>query len=346
MSRARRQNTDTEDKKKFNILDIFMKDKHTKTMGVILIMAACIVGYLELDYIIPEYVHVEYSTMDETKEIKTSTRVATVGDLLDELDIETSDIDVVYPAKSTEVHNRMNIKVAKCEQTEARIEGKDQKFILMPGTVEDNLKHNNISYDEDDSIKPALDKAVSAKTRIEVKEIHYKVKEKKEKVEAEYKVILDPSVASGTILETEGEDGEAVFTYKTKYVNGKKKETRKKVKKWIHKAQDHVLTLGTSATGESGTATVTKEFTAETTAYTAGPGARGSTGQTVHYGTCAVDPSVIPYGSLLYVEGYGTAIANDCGGAVRGYIVDLYLNSTSACIQWGRRNCRAYIISR
>lgn len=346
MSRTRRQNHEGEEKKKFNILDIFMKDKHTKTMGVILIMAACIIGYLEIDYIVPEYVTVNYSTMDETKTIKAATRVSNVGDLLEELDIETSDIDIVYPGKDAEVNNRMKINVKECVKTKAKIAGRTQDFILMPGTVADNLKHNGISYDDDDSIKPALDKEVTAKTDIEVKEIHYKVKEKKEKVEAVYKVVLDPSVHSGTISETEGEDGEGVFTYTTKYVNGKKKGTERKVKKWIKEPTDHVLTLGTSATGESGEATVTREFTANTTAYTAGPGARGSTGQVVHYGTCAVDPSVIPYGSLLFIEGYGTAIANDCGGAVRGNIVDVYLNSTSACIQWGRRDCRAFILSR
>lgn len=329
-----------------NILDVFMQDKHTKTMGVIMILAALLIGYLEVDYLIPEKVTVEYITMDGTEEFAVETRSKDVDALLDEMDIEVADIDRVAPFGEHEIDNGMTVSVTKCIESTAVIAGDKQEFILMPGTVEENLKLNEIKFDDDDIIKPALDKAVTAKTSIEVKDVEKKVKEKTEKVKPKSKVILDPSLHSGTIEETSGESGEAVYTYTTTYINGKKKDTKKEVKEWIKKPTDNVLRLGTSATGEKGEATVSKEFTAETTAYTAGPGARGSTGQLVHYGTCAVDPSVIPYGSLLYIEGYGTAIANDCGGAVKGYIVDLYMNSNSQCIQWGRRSKRAFIISR
>ncbi|MBF2455196.1 LysM peptidoglycan-binding domain-containing protein, partial [Listeria seeligeri] len=41
----------------------------------------------------------------------------------------------------------------------------------------------------------------------------------------------------------------------------------------------------------------------------------------------AVDPSVIPLGSKVYVEGYGEAIAADTGGAIKGNKIDVHLNS-------------------
>ena len=43
--------------------------------------------------------------------------------------------------------------------------------------------------------------------------------------------------------------------------------------------------------------------------------------------TISVDPSVIPLGSLVYVDGYGKAIAADTGGAIKGNIIDVYVNS-------------------
>ncbi len=46
----------------------------------------------------------------------------------------------------------------------------------------------------------------------------------------------------------------------------------------------------------------------------------------------------------MWVTGYGYAFANDCGGAVKNNVVDLFMNSTAECIQWGRRNMTAYII--
>jgi 3D (Asp-Asp-Asp) domain-containing protein/peptidoglycan hydrolase CwlO-like protein len=52
----------------------------------------------------------------------------------------------------------------------------------------------------------------------------------------------------------------------------------------------------------------------------------------------AVDPSVIPLGSLVEVEGYGMAIAGDTGGAIKGNIIDVHFPTVDQCIAWGRRN--------
>lgn len=61
--------------------------------------------------------------------------------------------------------------------------------------------------------------------------------------------------------------------------------------------------------------------------------------------TIAVDPSIIPLGSLLYVDGYGYAIAADTGGVIQGNIIDLYLNSYEECMNWGRQNVSVYLIA-
>lgn len=51
----------------------------------------------------------------------------------------------------------------------------------------------------------------------------------------------------------------------------------------------------------------------------------------------AVDPNVIPLGTLVEVEGYGIALAADTGGAIKGNILDVHFGSVEACRQWGRR---------
>ncbi|MBQ0018878.1 MAG: G5 domain-containing protein [Clostridiales bacterium] len=174
--------------------------------------------------------------------------------------------------------------------------------------------------------------------------IETRVEEKTEKVKAESKVVLDPSLSSGVQQIQEGKNGKAVYTYTTTYVNGTGINTEKKLKEWISKPKDRELRLGTSATGQKGTYRITRTFTANCTAYTSRPGAGGALGLGVHYGTCAVDPRFVSYRSEMWIEGYGYAFANDCGGAVKGNIVDLWMGSTSACIGWGRRNCTAYVL--
>ena len=60
--------------------------------------------------------------------------------------------------------------------------------------------------------------------------------------------------------------------------------------------------------------------------------------------TIAVDPTVIPYGSKVYIEGYGTYIAEDCGGGIKGNMIDIYMNTYNECIQFGRRKAKVYIV--
>ena len=62
------------------------------------------------------------------------------------------------------------------------------------------------------------------------------------------------------------------------------------------------------------------------------------------YGVVAVDPSIIPLGSRLYIPGYGTAIAADTGGAIYGYRIDLCMESYAEAMDFGRRVVTVYIL--
>jgi len=79
------------------------------------------------------------------------------------------------------------------------------------------------------------------------------------------------------------------------------------------------------------------------------PGDKGfgicATGMTAQYGVVAVDPKVIPLHTKLYIEGYGFAIAGDTGGAVKGNVIDLYLDTTAEAINFGRQKRQVYILT-
>jgi len=64
---------------------------------------------------------------------------------------------------------------------------------------------------------------------------------------------------------------------------------------------------------------------------------RTASGLPVGVGVIAVDPTVIPLGTRVFVPGYGAAVAADVGSAIRGNIIDLWMPSTAAARAWGRR---------
>ena len=79
-----------------------------------------------------------------------------------------------------------------------------------------------------------------------------------------------------------------------------------------------------------------------------GPWANGitSTGVTATTNrTIAVDPTVIPYGSKVVINGQ-VYVAEDCGGAIKGNIVDLWFPTYGDCRSWGRRNVTVYILDK
>jgi 3D (Asp-Asp-Asp) domain-containing protein len=98
-----------------------------------------------------------------------------------------------------------------------------------------------------------------------------------------------------------------------------------------------------------------RKITMNASAYTAGYGCTGkhpcdpwygitATGRRVQPGIVSVDPTVIPLGTYLYVEGYGFSIAADVGGAIKGYKIDLFHERIEDALAFGRRNLTVYIL--
>ena len=90
-----------------------------------------------------------------------------------------------------------------------------------------------------------------------------------------------------------------------------------------------------------------KKMTMHTTAYTPyDGGGQGHTalGNIAGKGHAAVDPDVIPLGSLIFIEGYGYALADDIGGAIQGDIVDVGVETLEQAYQWGSRDVTVYVV--
>jgi 3D (Asp-Asp-Asp) domain-containing protein len=67
-------------------------------------------------------------------------------------------------------------------------------------------------------------------------------------------------------------------------------------------------------------------------------------------GTVAVDPSVIPLGTKLYIAStdgspdYGFATALDTGSAIKGYRIDLFMEDNQDAMNFGIKQVKVYIL--
>lgn len=96
-----------------------------------------------------------------------------------------------------------------------------------------------------------------------------------------------------------------------------------------------------------------RSMTFESTAYTDDANSQGkwvgqtATGRKPQVGVVAVDPNVIPLGTKLIIEGYNNGnvcVAGDVGGAIKGNMIDVFLNSRAECRKWGRRQVKVQIL--
>lgn len=80
------------------------------------------------------------------------------------------------------------------------------------------------------------------------------------------------------------------------------------------------------------------------TPYDGGGSGRTASGNVAGKGHAAVDPNVIPMGSLLFIEGYGYALADDIGGGINGQIVDVGVDDLDQAYRWGNRRVNVYLV--
>lgn len=156
----------------------------------------------------------------------------------------------------------------------------------------------------------------------------------------------------------EGIDGEAEVTIKESYSGEELINSEEVSRRITKKATNKIIEIGTAepkveavaASNTNGTIdnlNYSKALNVVATGYTPyDPGCNGVTaiGTPARRGVIAVDPKVIPMGTKLYIPGYGTAVAEDVGGAIKGNKIDLCYSTKQEAYSWGVRNITVYVL--
>ena len=276
--------------------------------------------------------------------------------------IEAEEGDEVYYTAFAGSLASLNIERAFSVTIEA--DGQEYPVKMVVGTVADALERAGITLEGDDYTEPALSAMVTAGSKIEVHRVEYQDKVETQAVpydtEYVYTSLYFRNTNRATTLQ-HGSEGQQTVTTRERWVDGELENSVVTDVTTTVEPTDHVVkTYGVGApvsplTGPDGTtnapASYSKVLTGKATGYYSKSG-KGSSGLGLGYGTVAVDPDVIPYGTLLYITStdgsfvYGYAVATDTGIAVQDgrILVDLFYETYAESVINGAINVNVYVV--
>ena len=249
--------------------------------------------------------------------------------------------------------------------------GKSQIVVSQDETVRQLLKRLGIVLQENDVLSYPLQTVLQRGMELRIDQVENLEETFTREIPFETRILNAPELPEG-VRETlaSGRAGTLECRARVTYVNGI--ETGREIldTKQTAPARDALIALGSGPAVDAGSGelrigdgvillptgeklTYTKVDYVRATAYThtdEGCTTTTATGTTVRYGTVAVDPRYIPYGTRMFIVAsdgsyvYGLAQAEDCGGDIKGDRMDLYMPTYKQCIAFGRRRCTVYFL--
>ncbi|MFJ7828450.1 ubiquitin-like domain-containing protein [Psychrobacillus sp. NPDC096623] len=295
----------------------------------------------------------EVQTLSTTDEL--------VSEILAKANVSVTEHDAITPAADAEVGPENQITIEKAFEVTLLDGGEEKKLWSTSTTVADFLKQYNIQLSEFDRVEQKMDGLVIPDSEIQVVRVEKVTDVVEEETKFAVETKKDDSLLKGKEkVVQKGENGTVSRTYEVIKENGKEVSRNMVSEKTVKKPTEKIVAVGTKVvtasvsrgTNSSAAPTGGKEFYVTATAYTAYcNGCSGVTATGIdlksnpNLKVIAVDPSVIPLGSKVWVEGYGYAVAGDTGGAIKGNKIDLFVPSKSQAYDFGRKKVRVKVLN-
>lgn len=328
----------------------------------------------ELEDSIVADMHIEYIkakrlslVIDQEEETYYTTK-ETVGDFFEEINLSVSEHDDLSVDLETPIEEDLSVTLDQALKVVVNDAGEEEEVWTTERTIEAFLNEQDIELGELDRLEPSEEEEIDKDTTVTITRVEEVTDTKEEVIDFSTVRRNDSSLEQGTEeVIASGSDGLLERTYKVTLENGKEVE-RELVNEEVKKeSEQRIVAVGTkvieqtvSRGGSSSSSnTESKETSSdndvlymEATAYNWDCGSCSGTGRTATGynvkanpdGVIAVDPSVIPLGTKVYVEGYGYAVARDTGGAIQGNKIDLHMRTIEEARQFGRQRVKVEII--
>jgi len=282
---------------------------------------------------------VPFTVIENGQQLELSSSRETVATALRNAGVRLGPGDEVQPPLDTELTAGVQVHVQHAQQMVVTLpEGKSILYSLE-ATVGDALAASGIALPADYRLDPPAETAVSAGLAVHVVGISQEQELETERIESTTVYEADPSLPYGQRRIVQGQDGVHYFQYNTVYENGEI-TSRDLVSDWYDPEPADTIIYYSTADAAPAPAqldvpdgmSIVGSLNVYATWYNPASAGRSSsdpsygitaTGVPVDRGIVAVDPSVIPLGTRLYIPGYGYAVAADTGGGIRGNMIDL-----------------------
>lgn len=295
-------------------------------------------------------------SIDGQEEVVT-TYTNNIENLLAKNGITLEPKDKIEPSLHSKINNGDKVTIKRAVDVVITVDGKELNIKTAEDNIEAMLAAEGITTSEMDKVIPNVTEPIKQDLKVSVKRIKEEVLAEAIPIEYSTEVYKDEKMLStNREVIQQGVIGERQRSIKVVYEDGN--EISREVLSDVVSIEPvaEIIKQGTLNTfiSSRGDSLVYKNvISVKTTAYCpqSDPAynlpasglpflGRNPSG----YSTIAVDTSIIPFGTKVYIEGYGYAIAQDTGGFIKGYRIDVFKNSLSEALAWGVRTVNVYIL--
>ena len=312
-------------------------------------------------------VFITENTSESVKHIYTTK--TDIFDILDDAKVAyDKDLDIVT---SEENGNTRNINIQHRFVVTAAVDGKTLEYVALPSeSVRDITKALGVTISDEDFVSHSLDAGAYQDMNIVINRVTKEEIVKTVEIPFESESRNTPLLKKGqTRIQTEGVTGIETSLFLETRIDGKLFSQDFLSRNITREPKNQIMLVGTGNSNVISTLAIPDSlvlddngipvgakavYVGKSSAYSSSKvNVRGASGQRLQPGSVAVDPKVIPYGSLMYIRTtngkiiYGVAVAADTGGFVHngsGVLVDLFFATNAEARQWGVKQVEVYVL--
>jgi uncharacterized protein YabE (DUF348 family) len=277
-------------------------------------------------------------TFDDGSSRTLLTTQATVGQALKEAGIEVYAADRLTPAANSRLTGPTSARIERSVPISVQVDGRAIRTRTRAERVGDLLAELGVPLQGQDYTQPPLDALVQPDLSVRVVRVAESFFIEQEPVAFETQILPNPDMEIDTQrLVQEGQGGVLQKRIRVRYEDGQEVGRQLEDRMLVRAPQHKIIHYGTKIVirtidTPSGPREYWRRFRAYATAYSAATAGTPktapwygvtATGLKMRKGIVAVDPTVVPLRTELYVPNYGVGLAGDTGGGVIGRWIDL-----------------------